>query len=60
MRQFEYVQVIPMHSSVFARLKVLRRDLDAIFNDLYAHLVLDKARSVPTNELWTYEHGYIQ
>lgn len=52
MQQFGYMQVVPQHHSVSA-LHTVCRDVDAMFNDFYNHLISAEVRGVVTPTEWS-------
>lgn len=46
MRQFGFIQGIPRDTLVSTPLVMVPKDVDAMYNDLYNHLVLEETLSV--------------
>lgn len=59
MRQFGFLQIIPILPSVSAPLTICHKDLEAILDDFYNHLVPYDEHIVLATNPWAYTQGYL-
>ncbi|XP_050920270.1 uncharacterized protein LOC127137907 [Lathyrus oleraceus] len=59
-RNFGYTQTILKHSAIFAPPTMMRREMNAMFDDYLSHLVPKEAHNTITKSDWSYVDGYIR